>query len=103
MRPALLRTLVRALAADGCQARLPWQAAQVRAYAAGAEESKSSWIPSWLRSKLPGMHLCRVHSSCLLLTKPAPHLSWHSTQALQGARRRATALRLHLRVLRPKS
>ncbi|KAK9821792.1 hypothetical protein WJX81_004836 [Elliptochloris bilobata] len=47
-----LKALVRALAADGCPARGRWQAAQVRAYAA-AEES-SSWIPSWLRSKLPG-------------------------------------------------
>ena len=80
MRPAVLRTLVRALAADGCQARLSWQAAQVRAYAAGADESKSSWIPSWLRSKLPGMHLCRVYSFCLLLTKPAPRLIWHSNR-----------------------
>ena len=50
---ARLRALARALAADGCPARASWQAAQVRTYAS-PEESKS-WIPEWLRSKLPGV------------------------------------------------
>lgn len=70
MRPALLRTLVRALASDGCQARTSWQAAQLRAYAAPAEESKSSWIPTWLRSKLPGM-LALLNKLLLLLLPSA--------------------------------
>ena len=52
-RASKLRALAQALAADGCPARASWQAAQVRAYAS-VDESKS-WIPDWLRSKLPGV------------------------------------------------